>query len=374
MNTPEERQRHDYMARFDGDLKPYRADWFGIEPAQWPAFADEYRRHELNIYSYEPFCEYRHPARVGNFINYSPHGYRSGVNQAAWPPDDSHYVVFFFGGSTTLAVGPDWTSIPSHLQTILDNRKVQGRPIRIYNFGRGAYFSSLEVALFNNLLREGYRCDLAIFLDGINDPYFHHGIPPTASVYQAAITDMNKTIAAETRSARRADIEWIHLRRFWSSLPAFKLLDLAARWIDRNRGLARTLGAPTRPSLTEKEVQVILDRYAYNIRNARTLADSHTIKTLFVWQPSPAYDYDLSNHVALADSGGDLLGHERADTVYSALIENREIMNDPHFLWLGNMQSKKNEPLYVDTVHYTTEFSHEISAAIASSLETRGML
>ena len=159
VQTPEEKLRFDYMARFESTLAPYRAGWFDIKESDWDSFSNEYRRHELNIYEYDSFCEYKHPARVGQFINYSEHGFRCGAHQAVWPPISEQYTIFFFGGSTTLGVGPDWTTVPSHLQTILRARldnEAAGRPIAVYNFGRGAYFSSLEMALFQNLFVKGF--------------------------------------------------------------------------------------------------------------------------------------------------------------------------------------------------------------------------
>jgi len=35
------------------------------------------------------------------------------------------------------------------------------------------------------------------------------------------------------------------------------------------------------------------------------------------------------------------------------------------FLWLGDMQEDRKEPLYLDTVHYTADFSAEIAGRIA---------
>lgn len=372
--TPEEKQRNDYMARFDGSLAEWRAGWFGISEDDWPAFSAEYRAHELNIYAYEPFCEYRHPERHGRFINYSAHGFRHGGDQGAWPPDSDCYVVFVFGGSTTLAVGPDWTTIPSHLQDFLNGSAPDGKRVCVYNFGRGAYFSSLETALFINLLRDGYRCDLAVFIDGINDPFFHTGFPPTAGVYQAAIADMNASIAAATRSARRAAVDWSLFRRFWGTLPLFKLLDLAARWVDRDRGLAAQNRSAPRPPLEAETVDAVIERYLFNMHAVQALAGRHAIHTLHIWQPSPAYRYDLSSHVALKEAGDDLLGHERSSAVYDAL--NRQLAEKPvpGFVWLADMQSDRAEPLYVDTVHYTDAFCRDIAQRIAEAIRDRELL
>lgn len=374
VQTPEERRRFDYMARFEGPLADYRASWFDIAPEDWPDFSDEYRRHELNIYEYDAFCEYKHPARSGRFINYSGDGFRFGADQAPWPPTPDHFVVFFFGGSTTLGVGPDWTTVPSLCQQRLRERLphgVEGRPIAVYNFGRGAYFSTLEVALFQKLLRDGQRCDLAIFLDGINDSFFEAGVPPTAGVYGKALQDMNAEISALTKAARRMEVPWVHLRRFLAGLPVAKLIDVAVRWSDRKSGAA---GAATQ-ALPPDSVERIIARLRFNYQTAADTAARHGVRTHFVWQPSPAYRYDLSNHVVMQLQEKSLHGHERAGDVYPRLAGDRwkEIAPPPR-LWLGDMQDGMNEALYVDSVHYTAGFSRRVAERIADDLVDREIL
>jgi hypothetical protein len=47
--------------------------------------------------------------------------------------------------------------------------------------------------------------------------------------------------------------------------------------------------------------------------------------------------------------------------------ERRKTVNfGKDFLWLGDMQEDRKEPLYLDTVHYTADFSAEIAGKIAS--------
>ena len=371
--TPEERERHRYMARFEGDLRPYVADWFGVPEVDWPAFRDEYERHELNIYEHEPFCEFRHPQRSGRFINYSAEGFRHGADQGPWPATEDHFNIWFFGGSTALNVGPDWTCVPSRLQAYLNEHGAGPKPIRVYNFGRGSYFSSMEAVLFANLLREGFRCDMAVFFDGINDSFFYNGLPPTHGIFRQAIQDMNAEISSERRHRLRASPKWRELWKFLGSLPLMRALDIAASHLAHgNRSVGvQALSEP--PPLSGEEIEAVIARYRNNRRMIESICHSYKIAPVFVWQPTPSYGYDVEHHIALPYHGG-LQGHGRSGQVTETLSECGAFNDDSNAIWLADIQNETAEPLYVDTVHYTDEFMQSIAEVIGSTMIERGLL
>ena len=55
------------------------------------------------------------------------------------------------------------------------------REPRVYNFGRGSYYSSQERILFEQLAVAGHVPDLAVFIDGGSDFVFAHTERPFAS-------------------------------------------------------------------------------------------------------------------------------------------------------------------------------------------------
>lgn len=366
ISTPQERLRADYISRFEGDLKPHVEDWFGLAKGEWEEFSREYKKHELNIYSYEPFCEYKHPARSGRFINISDHGFRHGSDQKAWPPQNTNFNIFFFGGSTTLSVGPDRTCIPSYLQEILNENR-PAKDIATYNFGRGAYFSTLEKNLFLKLLSEGFKPDLCIFLDGINDSFFYHGLPATHGVYTAAIDAMNLEISSQSRNLFRATPKWNHLKLFLISLPLFRAISIL---IKRKQGV----GTQQLAKYTKDEISQVYGRWSENKVQIEAVARVLSIPVIFVWQPSPAYSYDLECHIALPRHFS-LHGHERAREVYQYVNERLSNSDKESFvLWLGDIQEHSREPLYIDTVHYTAKFSKQIANLIAQYIKERGLI
>lgn len=367
---PDELMRNKYLERFEGELKKYVNDWFALQDGDWVAFADEYRRGSANAYAYDPFCEFKHPARTGRFINISPHGFRAGADQGAWPPHKTFVNVFFFGASTLFGVGPDWASISSCLQEAL-NKHGRRKPVRLYNFGRGAYFSSLERALFFKVLAEGIVPDLALFLGGANEIFYHHGFPATHAIYTKAIADMNRELVAEARYRDGARPKWRLLEDFIATLPLFHVWSL---WQQKRKDKAPPPTPEPAPSLSDAEMDVIIDRWLANRRQIEAVGDAFGCRCVFIWQPAPAYNYDLSRHVALAHHGS-LHGHERAGPFYERV---RSRLGDDHnrgnLIWLADIQKGRVEPLYLDTVHYTAQFSRVIAEEIAAELVARQMI
>src|SRR5262245_57010365 len=120
---------------------------------------------------YEPFTGFAEVAETGEYVNVSANGYRVGKDQGPWPPQkEQQVVIFLFGGSNVFSYGvPDDMALGSRLQEMLRTRLA--RPVAVYNFGRGYYYSTQERILFEQLLSAGYVPDMAIFVDGMNDFY-----------------------------------------------------------------------------------------------------------------------------------------------------------------------------------------------------------
>jgi hypothetical protein len=358
-----------YIERFEGDLKRYVDDWFALRDGDWEAFASEYRAGAANAYAYEPFSEFKHPARSGRFINISPHGFRNGVDQGAWPPEKDFVNIFFFGASSLFGVGPDWASIPSYLQEILNEPRSR-KQVRLYNFGRGAYFSSLDKALFFRMLSDGIVPDLALFLGGANEAFYHHGLPATHAIFTKAIDNMNRELVAETSYREGLRPKWRLLSDFIMTLPLFHA---GALWKRKRRRVPQSQPEALL-TLTDIETDAIIDRWLANRRQIEAVCDAFGCRSAFIWQPTPAYKYDLSRHIALAYHGS-LHGHERAGPFYERMqVRLGDRWNYGNLIWLADIQEGRNDPLYLDTVHYTAGFSRVIAEKIAAELIAREML
>ena len=104
------------------------------------------------------------------------------------------------------------------------------------------------------------------------------------------------------------------------------------------------------------------------------LDEEHGIAAVFVWQPTPAYKYDLTQHIALNRHYG-LGGHERSGVGYRLMAE-RLARHPPgeSFIWLADMQENERRPLYLDNMHYTSGFSRMIAGRVADALVQRRLL
>ena len=131
-------------------------------------------------YVYADFTHFAERPFQGEYVNVTAAGYRKSADQGPWPPQDDAVNVFVFGGSTTFGYGlPDEQTLASCLQASL--QRYSARPVRVYNFGVGWYFSTQERLLLEKLLVQGHVPDIAVFVDGLNDTTSAHNNRPPFS-------------------------------------------------------------------------------------------------------------------------------------------------------------------------------------------------
>jgi hypothetical protein len=323
-------------------------DLYGdLLPAVYPHLSSEEREALINEtwsrpWVYDPWTQFREREGRGQYVSVSEHGFRGSA--APWPPPEGDTTVFLFGGSTTFGYGvTDDQALGVRLQQQL--AKV-GRPLRVYNFGSGSFFSSQERALFERLLLESRGPDIAVFFDGVNE--FNHptGLPAFTSQLAAAMAEQ-----VERGRARRA-------------------LLATARWLPVTRLLGRALdrlglrdGGEPPPPRDETTAARVVSRYLENRRMIQAIAREYGVKTLFVWQPIPVYDLDLRRHPFSDRLSVDDMRY--AVTGYDLMESRRE---EPGFLWLGNLHAEAADPLYVDLVHYSPQFIDLIAERIARAM------
>jgi hypothetical protein len=369
-----ERLALDYLARFEGELKPYIPDWFDIAAADWPDFVREYRKGETGSHIYDDFVEFKQPTFSGRFINIDAAGFRHCRDQGPWPISGEFFNVFFFGGSTTLNVGPDWTCIPSYLQEQLNRRQVTAREIRVYNFGRGSYFSTQERILFQQLLLANAVPDMVIFLDGVNDFYFFHGRPATYGIFQNALDTHNRDNYERFKTRTAARPKWAKFGEFLWSLPLMRALEVIGETLARRGTTAQQV--LYRPTPVDSAILIEpMERYLENKLQIESISRDRGIVPVFVWQPTPSYKYELSHHIALSKHYG-LGGHERSGAGYQLMAQKHkaELDADSHFIWLADIQENERRPLYLDNMHYTSSFSRIIANHIADALIDRHLI
>ncbi len=300
--------------------------------------------------TWEPFTESRERRYQGRFVNVDRAGFRHSRGQAPWPPDPRRASVFVFGGSTTFGYGvADDETIVSAVQAFLDDRLGAGRAA-CYNFGRGAYYSSPERILFEELLAQGAVPRVAVFQDGLNE--FAFGAPFLSTTLRRLV---NTPVAAAVQTlVEELPLSQLVARAKARKAPRRSEAELAAAFDDAS------------------DLDARVDRYRANRRMIAATASAWGVRPLFVWLPAPTYRYDLRYHLF-----GDLDFEKNnyAGFGYARMAERlRREPAGPDFFWAADLQQGVREPLYVDQIHYTAAFSRTIGEEIARTLLERGLL
>jgi hypothetical protein len=293
-------------------------------------------------FEYEPFTGFRERPFQGKFIHSDPAGFRLSKDQAPWPPRSDTINVFVFGGSTTYGYGlPDDQTIPSYLEKFAAASYAPAR-VAVYNFGRGSYFSTQELILFQQLLSTGFVPRVAVFIDGLNEFDHADGQPRFAGSFRRFMDGQAPISGQFDNVPMIAAARWVSQR--WAKPQLRKSSDYADRAL----------------------LQGVIDRWQANKRMIDLIAGGFGVRTIFVWQPVPVYNYDLRYHSFL-HSDRNFGVYARSKYGYALMKELRaQGKLDANVLWLADLQQDKTENLYVDAVHYNAPFSREIAARICS--------
>jgi hypothetical protein len=311
---------------------------------------------------YEPFTQFKERPYRGFYVNVDNKGFRITKNQGSWPPQSKSLNIFLFGGSTTFGYGvQDDQTIASHLQEYLTTRL--DRDVKVYNFGRGDYYSTQERILYEKLLASGFVPDMAIFIDGLNDFYYNSNEPRftrrLSEVVNNGKTSIGYKVFVTTKTLNRA-VRGVRIRLskwFREERQSEKLSEKADADVNR-----RKFGDP-------EVIHLVIKRYLMNKRMIEAVSMPFGVKPIFVWQPAPTYHYDQRYH---SFSGWGFGQHSYSQYGYERMAEliEKNPLGD-NFLWCADIQKDKEKSLYVDLMHYSADFSKEFAMVIADLLVER---
>ena len=233
---------------------------------------------------------------------------------------------------------PDDSTIPSHLQELLA-RTALPRPPRVYNFGRGYYFSTQERALFEKLLYEGRVPDAALFVDGSNDT----SVFPTFG--GPRFTDSFVRMSAEIGNPPP----------FRLSLPLVRFLAGLREAAPRKRGPRR------------HDIDTAIERYVRTKRTIAAVAREFGVVSIFAWHPVASYKYDRSHHHLVTR-----IGTGRKYARMARYVAKYPLGND--FIWCADVQERIPRNLYVDRVHFNAEGARLVAQHIVDVAAERRLL
>jgi hypothetical protein len=323
----------------------------------------------LRPYIYDRYLEWRERPFRGRFVNVDAQGFRLGAHQGPWPPDPAAANVFLFGGSTTFGYGvADDETLPSNLQPLL--AAATHKDVRVYNFGQGGYQSVPEGILFERLLRQGMLPRLAIFVDGLNEFYDLGDMPGSTKFLSAA---------AEGRMPPGPSLlESLPIYRAAASLErrlqGALYLNLGGHADDFDGWHSDVWKGALNPAVAGPAIQRVMRRYQESTKTIEAVASAYHVSTVFVWQPVPAYKYDLKYHPFYQASRGwthlTLLSLGYPEMARSA----QGLIPDRNFLWCADIQEDSHERLYVDSIHYSVKLNGMLAGCIARGLASQHLM
>jgi lysophospholipase L1-like esterase len=304
----------------------------------------------------DAFTQYKERPFHGRYVNIDDNGFRWSSTRPEWPPSPNNVNVFVFGGSTVFGYGvADNETIPSFLEVLL-NQSEQKVQVRVYNFGRGSYYSSQERILFEKLLVAGRIPALALFIDGLNE-FMSPQDEPAGTTTLNHLNDM--TTSEHGTIIIHNLLVTSNIRRFGEFLKAHFL---------RQAPQAST-PSPQAGLMNATDATRIVERYLANQKLAEATSAAYHVVPVFIWQPVPFYHYDLRYHV---DGGL----HTRPEVELGYSVARKVLVEELHsknFLWFADIQQTLDNPrgLYVDSVHYSAKMNQIIAQQIYQFLIQR---
>jgi len=197
---------------------------------------------------------------------------------------------------------------------------------------------------------------MAIFIDGLNDLAHYDGQPALTKEITAFMDE------GEVPTARKVLRELPMVKAF---LGDPKKKDTTRR--DRAEG--GSLGAKEE----DEVVSQVLARYRSNKALVEAFAKPLGITPVFVWQPMPVYGYDQTYNIFGRFDYQKFTPYVKPGYEAMAKLAASGELGE-NFIWCGDIQREKKEPLYVDAYHYSGKMSHMIASHIVTVLKERKIL
>lgn len=324
------RQMHPPRALDAKLLKPVHPH---LSESQITEMLDETYFNEPFVYA--PFTGFKERPRLGSYVSVSPEGFRFNADKSQTLRAAGPKKICMFGGSTLFGYGvDDRHTITAYLQTLLD-RKYPGKQYSVFNFGRGFYYSGQESALFQSLIREGVHCEVAVFIDGVNE---NQAVPHFTERQQELFSQYN----------------YAPTRFLLSGLERTTLIS----------DVSRVLGGSP-PSRPEPAASSFVEGYARSRAIDEKLGAVSSTKVIFIIQPVPGFrnafaTFQYQSSYCAGQSPCEPSSLARIPRIKSlaALADGRTTHD-----FTGLFEGTSTLP-FLDDVHYTPAANRKIAEAI----------
>jgi hypothetical protein len=333
----------------------------GYGGATWPV--RHYRELEELADRWEPYVYFRQRPFQGKTISISSDGLRQTWQPS--PPTLSNPIerkpveILMLGGSSLWGFGArDDQTIPSLLARELFER---GWDVRVRNLSEIGYVSTQEVIALLREIQLGYRPDIVIFYDGVNDTTSAY-LEGTAGVTTNEVNRRNEF----NLSHSPARLATALLASLIGNSGSYRFAQ-AIRW--RLNREANTPALRSAPGSLGSIGFTVVDRYEANVSIVERLGREFGFRTLFYWQPV-VFDKTIMVPFEREEAGKYAWAQPMFRDVYQGIRASKTLRNDPAFHDLSGIFAETQGLVFIDYCHTTETANLRIAAAITDDLAT----
>ena len=297
----------------------------------------DFKQSGQNEFCYHPATEFQLNQFSISGLSVSKHesGFNIRNNSHYQPQQTYKHQIFCFGGSTTFgSFTKNQQSWPAFLANELDS-------VEVLNFGVPGFVPTQETAQFIYLMKQGYRPDLVIFMDGVN-------IGPH---YDAS--DFTDIIASK-----------FNIRDPGFSLGDFAVIKLLKGTYKNELDLFQTENVDFIPLETTSEYNdMIRNRFVENAKIRKQIAALYGVKILQFIQPNGNMNYPISFCNNFGKEYFKNVGPQNVSKNLYDIFE-KVLAANVGYIDLASLFETFNKPSIIDIVHYTPEFNQFLAKEV----------
>ncbi len=330
----------------------------GYAGETWPV--DHFRELEQLEERWRPYVYFRQKRFRGKTINIDDDGLR-----ATWQSSRTAQVrgerrsvkILMLGGSSLWGFGArDDQTIPSLVAHALHEK---GWSVELKNLAEIGYVSTQEVIALTRELQAGYRPDVVIFYDGVND-----------------------TTSALLEGEPGLTTNEINRRREFNLLqsPARLAIDLGSKLVQDSGSYRfaqvvrrRLSGQSAQPVSTPATFRIpdvaqgVAGHYEANISLVEALARSFGFRPLFFWQPTV---FTKATLVPIEEEEARKFAWAEPfmSDVYDQITASAALKSDPAFHDLSTIFDDTDHLVFIDYCHTTETANERIASVMAATV------
>ena len=330
----------------------------GYGGATWPT--EHYREIESLEERWQPYVYFRPKAFPGKTIAIGADGLR-----ATWQPPapvreqaaQRPVKILMLGGSSLWGFGArDDQTIPSLLARRLDERGVH---CEVKNLADLGYVSTQEVICLLRELQEGYRPDVVVFYDGVND---------TTSAVLSGEAGLTTNEINRRREFNLLNSPGRLVRALGGKLLADSGSLRVARAVASRLGRpAPGSGSPLPDETMRRLAGDVAERYVANVKIVESLARGYGFRAYFFWQPMIFGKAEL-----VAVEREEAQKYAWTEPAFRAVYEKirvSPVLNaDPAFHDLSGIFVDEQKLVFIDYCHTTESANARIAAQMDAAL------